>query len=256
MVIWHADDMPEHIESMFDDCEYASDASSVLRRVNKGEAGWLARFARERVQQERETLELGLEKELQVNVGLSHATTHSHRGWCQSVCPPREVRSFRVLLMRDIHTTRRPAHRAVELTVWDVLSLSFDEAAGGRFKEGQRFQVHLISHASFGFSVLRRRGLLISLNFFFSGYKFTSDAEECVDGSRRRRRSCISQYEQDLTMDQTLIMMVPVFFTAGEPIAVLVLSLLVAAHRIMCQVDILVSSYFSAFVPLQSGLEL
>ena len=58
--------MPEHIESMFDDCEYASDASSVLRRASKSEAGWLARFARERAQQESETLELGLEKELQV----------------------------------------------------------------------------------------------------------------------------------------------------------------------------------------------
>ena len=27
-----ADDMPGHIESMFDDCDCASDASSVLRR--------------------------------------------------------------------------------------------------------------------------------------------------------------------------------------------------------------------------------
>ena len=59
----------------------------------------------------------------------------------QSVCPPREVRSFRVLLMRDVRTARKPANRAVELTVWDVLSLSFDEAAVGQFKEGQRFQV-------------------------------------------------------------------------------------------------------------------
>ncbi len=54
MIIWHADDMPEHIESMFDDCEYASDISSVLRSVSKSEAGWLARFARERAQQESE----------------------------------------------------------------------------------------------------------------------------------------------------------------------------------------------------------
>ena len=141
MILWRVDDMPEHIESMFDDCEYASDASSVLRRVSKSEAGWLARFARERAQQERETLELGLEKELQVNAVLVHAVTHSRRGWRQSVCPPREVRSFRVLLMRDARTARRPAHRAVELTVWDVLSLSFDEAPGGQIKEGQRFQV-------------------------------------------------------------------------------------------------------------------
>jgi len=141
MITWHADDMPEHIESMFDDCEYASDASSVLRRASKSEAGWLARFARERAQQERESLELELEKELQVNVGHSHAITHLRRGWRQSVCPPREVRSFRVLLLRDLRTTRRPAHRVVELTVWDVLTLSFDEAPGGQFKEGQRFQV-------------------------------------------------------------------------------------------------------------------
>ena len=48
---------------------------------------------------------------------------------------------FCVLLMRDARTTRRPAHRSVELTVWDVLSLSFDEAPGEQFKEGQRFQV-------------------------------------------------------------------------------------------------------------------
>lgn len=43
--------------------------------------------------------------------------------------------------MRDVRTARKPANRAVELTVWDVLSLSFDEAAVGQFKEGQRFQV-------------------------------------------------------------------------------------------------------------------
>lgn len=80
MLIWRADDMPEHIESMFDDCEYASDVSSVLRRVGKSEAGWLARFARERAQQERETVELGLEQELQVILAFSHAATHSRRG--------------------------------------------------------------------------------------------------------------------------------------------------------------------------------
>ena len=69
MIIWHADDMPEHIESMFDDCEYASDAGSVLRRASKSEVRWLARFSRERAREESETLDLGqlgLEKVLQV----------------------------------------------------------------------------------------------------------------------------------------------------------------------------------------------
>ena len=37
--------MPGHIESMFDDRECASDASSVLGRTSKNEAGWMARFA-------------------------------------------------------------------------------------------------------------------------------------------------------------------------------------------------------------------
>ncbi len=61
-----AEDMPGHIESMFDECEYSSDVSLVLRRASKAEAGWLARFTRDRVEKEREMLDLELERELQV----------------------------------------------------------------------------------------------------------------------------------------------------------------------------------------------
>lgn len=43
--------------------------------------------------------------------------------------------------MRDARETRRPARRVVEMTVWDVLSLAFDGAPAGQFKEGQAFQV-------------------------------------------------------------------------------------------------------------------
>ena len=138
-----AEDMPGHIESMFDDCEDASDASSVLRRASRTEAGWLARFARERADQEREALELGIERELQVRQLLcscSFGPALMLRS-AQSACPPREVRSFRVLLMRDARATRRPARRVVEMTVWDVLSLAFDGSPVGQFKEGQAFQV-------------------------------------------------------------------------------------------------------------------
>jgi breast cancer 2 susceptibility protein len=144
LIAWRTDDMPERIESMFDDCEYSSDPSSVLRRASKNEAGWLARFARKRGEEEREALELGLERELQVIkyqrlLCRSSLTQRSS----QSACPPREVRSFRVLLMRDACATRRPARRVVELTAWDVLTLSFDEASAGQFKEGHRFQVRV-----------------------------------------------------------------------------------------------------------------
>jgi breast cancer 2 susceptibility protein len=62
----YTDDMPGHIESMFDECEDSSDISPVLRRATKAEAGWLARFTRDRVEKERETLEQELERELQV----------------------------------------------------------------------------------------------------------------------------------------------------------------------------------------------
>ncbi|KAF8274325.1 hypothetical protein EI94DRAFT_850937 [Lactarius quietus] len=123
---WHPredEDMPGHIESMFDECEDSSDISPVLRRASKAEAGWLARFTRERLEKERETLELELERDL------------------QATCPPREVRSFCVLLMRDARVVRRSANRVVELTAWDVLSLSFDGATKGPFREGQRFSI-------------------------------------------------------------------------------------------------------------------
>ena len=58
--------MPGHIESMFDECDCSSEMGSLLRRASKAEAGWLARFTRDRVEKERETLELELERELQV----------------------------------------------------------------------------------------------------------------------------------------------------------------------------------------------
>ena len=52
--------------------------------------------------------------------------------------------------MRDACATRRPARRVVELTVWDVLTISFDEAPAGQLKEGQRFQVRFrLSHVKF-----------------------------------------------------------------------------------------------------------
>ncbi len=71
--------------------------------------------------------------------------------------------------MRDARATRRPANRAVELTVWDVLSLSFDEAPVGQFKEGQRFQVRLASHVDFSFFFLGlRQELVVCSLFLFS----------------------------------------------------------------------------------------
>lgn len=64
----------------------------------------------------------------------------------QSICPPREVRDFRVIIARDARTEKRPGNRVAQITVWNVLNLVFDEGGkGGAFQEGQKFIVSLAS---------------------------------------------------------------------------------------------------------------
>jgi breast cancer 2 susceptibility protein len=66
---------------------------------------------------------------------------------CQDVCPPREVRNFRVMMVEDARAPEKTVQSQAQLTVWDVLSLSFAEGQKpGTFKEGQRFVVSTLSH--------------------------------------------------------------------------------------------------------------
>jgi hypothetical protein len=66
---------------------------------------------------------------------------------CQDVCPPREVRNFRVMMVEDARAPEKTVQSQAQLTVWDVLSLSFAEGQKpGTFKEGQRFVVSALSH--------------------------------------------------------------------------------------------------------------
>jgi len=60
----------------------------------------------------------------------------------KTICPPREVRSFRILVVQDARTIRRPANRTALLTVWNVLQLNLAEGSSpGSFDCGQRFLV-------------------------------------------------------------------------------------------------------------------
>ncbi|TFY81492.1 hypothetical protein EWM64_g2524 [Hericium alpestre] len=118
------DSPPDNIEDIFDELDGGTEFSKATMQTTINEAGWLARFVRERITQEREKIDEEIERDL------------------KHICPPREVRNFRVLFMKDARTERRPAHRTVEITVWDVLNLSFDEGRKpGSFAEGQRFLV-------------------------------------------------------------------------------------------------------------------
>lgn len=62
----------------------------------------------------------------------------------QSKCPLREVRNFRVIIVKDAYPGTRVSNsfRKAQLTVWDVLNLSITEGSNaGDFKMGQRFLV-------------------------------------------------------------------------------------------------------------------
>ncbi|CAA7264792.1 unnamed protein product [Cyclocybe aegerita] len=113
---------PDSIESLYDELEYPDTAATLLTRISPTEAGWLALHIRKQTEKQREELADLIEKELQI------------------ICPPRDVRSFRLLTVQDARTSRRPANRMAQLTVWDVLSLNLDEGSkAGSFECGQRY---------------------------------------------------------------------------------------------------------------------
>ncbi|KAF4573238.1 hypothetical protein EYR36_007749 [Pleurotus pulmonarius] len=119
------DDGPsDHVENLYDALEDPNTAGATLSTVRASDAGWFARVIRERIGKEREAATDEMEREL------------------DSICPPRNVRNFRVLEVQDTCTRRRPANRTAQLTAWDVLKLTFSEGGeAGSFHVGQRFQV-------------------------------------------------------------------------------------------------------------------
>ncbi|KAF9502328.1 hypothetical protein BDN71DRAFT_1378343 [Pleurotus eryngii] len=119
------DDGPsDRVENLYDALEDPAAASATLSTVRASDAGWFARVIRERIGKEREAATDEMEREL------------------DSICPPRNVRNFRVLEVQDTCTRRRPANRTAQLTAWDVLKLTFSEGGeAGSFQVGQRFQV-------------------------------------------------------------------------------------------------------------------
>ncbi|KAF8078944.1 hypothetical protein FPV67DRAFT_1663611 [Lyophyllum atratum] len=88
------------------------------------ECGSLARYIRDRLEKEKAHAGEDMESEL------------------KHICPPRNVRNFRIIVVQDACTRRRPGNRKALLNVWDVLNLSFSEGGTpGSFEIGQRFMV-------------------------------------------------------------------------------------------------------------------
>lgn len=115
---------PDKIDDLYDQLEGPTDAAGVLARISPGDAGWLAKHIRRRIESDQERIGEEIEQELRTN------------------CPARDVRSFRILIVKDARTDRRPANRTAQLTVWDVLNLSLSEgSAAGTFELGKRYLV-------------------------------------------------------------------------------------------------------------------
>ncbi|KZT08707.1 uncharacterized protein LAESUDRAFT_757423 [Laetiporus sulphureus 93-53] len=98
--------------------------AGILRNLSTDNAGWMAMHAREYVQKEREAMYEDIQKEL------------------QSLCPPRNARSFRAIVVQDARWSKRRPYRKAQLTIWDVVSLNLTEGSkAGHFKQGHRLMI-------------------------------------------------------------------------------------------------------------------
>ncbi|KAL0951607.1 hypothetical protein HGRIS_008287 [Hohenbuehelia grisea] len=118
------DDVPDHIDNLYDELEDPMSASAVMSKITPSEAGWLAQLIHANIVKEKESASDEMQRELDTK------------------CPPRKVRNFRIVIVQDARTRKRPANRTAQLTVWDVLSLELTEGGrAGSFESGQRFMV-------------------------------------------------------------------------------------------------------------------
>lgn len=61
---------------------------------------------------------------------------------CQSICPPRDVKAFCVIVVNDARTYKYPSKRTAQVTVWDVPGVSVPEGCTqSPFVPGQRYLV-------------------------------------------------------------------------------------------------------------------
>ncbi|KAJ4485769.1 hypothetical protein J3R30DRAFT_3441936 [Lentinula aciculospora] len=119
-----SDDPPDNISSLYEELEEPEDARQVISQTKGTEAAWLARYIRERLEKDQERVKDELEKEV------------------NDLCPPRNIRSFRVIIAQDSRTNRFSANRTAQLTIWDVMDLKLtEEKPRGYFEVGWRCHV-------------------------------------------------------------------------------------------------------------------
>ncbi|KAI0354580.1 hypothetical protein OH77DRAFT_1496552 [Trametes cingulata] len=119
------DPMPGHIEPLYDEMMdgYAR-PSQAWDRMDAFTAGWLHVYCKQQADAAAARMGEDLEREL------------------QEVCPPRNVRDFRVVVAKDARWRKKEPMRTAQITLWDPLKIVFSESGNpGEIKEGQRFLV-------------------------------------------------------------------------------------------------------------------
>ena len=141
-----SDSPPDHIDDLVVELEDAKDVKEgreIIRHLNSIEAGWLARAAAEKRRRDEELMAEYIERDLNVSFSSKiDCTRPKSLSSPQHTCPPRNVRSFRIIAGRDARTEKHPAQREVQITVWDVMSIQLEEdGAFGDFRVGQHLRV-------------------------------------------------------------------------------------------------------------------
>lgn len=110
---------PDTVEDDWDSLMEAgnSEAMKLIRTFGPSRIVHLAAYARQRLQHAAEEQRSGLEARL------------------KEVCPPREVRDFRIVRLRDAREGRKENMRTAMLNVWDARAL------GDQLEEGKRYLV-------------------------------------------------------------------------------------------------------------------
>ncbi|KAJ4002292.1 hypothetical protein F5050DRAFT_1559157, partial [Lentinula boryana] len=118
------EDLSGDIDGLYEELEEPEDAARVVSQTNGSKATCLALHIRDRLEKDRERVKDELEKEV------------------DDICPPRNIRSFRVIIARDFSTSRFPANRIAQITIWDVMDLKLTEdKPQGHFGAGWRCRV-------------------------------------------------------------------------------------------------------------------
>ncbi|PVF98238.1 hypothetical protein CPB86DRAFT_853393 [Serendipita vermifera] len=104
--------MPDNIEDLVIELEESEDPKALLRSQIPQTAAWMSLLLKDRCNKQRENMAFEIESELAASF------------------PPRNVKSARVLRVKDACTNKKPALRTAQITVWDAAELGIPIVQG------------------------------------------------------------------------------------------------------------------------------